>query len=61
LVPWLLRRVDGGARARGGDELVWAAVIAAAIVVQKILPLGEVSARLMGVGLLVSAVAVAAT
>jgi hypothetical protein len=36
-------------------------VIAAAIVVQKILPLGEVSARLMGVGLLVSAVAVAAT
>ena len=41
-------------------ELVWAAAIAAAVFVQKVLPLGEVSARLMGVGLLVAAVAVAA-
>jgi predicted metal-binding membrane protein len=40
--------------------LVWAAAIAAAVFVQKVLPLGEVSARLMGVGLLVAAVAVAA-
>src|SRR5918996_4471676 len=38
----------------------WAAEIAAVVFVQKVLPLGEVSARLMGVGLLVAAVAVAA-
>jgi predicted metal-binding membrane protein len=42
-------------------SLVWAAVIAAAVFVQKVLPAGEVSARLMGVGLLIAAVAVAAT
>jgi hypothetical protein len=39
---------------------VWAVVIAAAVFVQKVLPRGEVSARLIGVGLLVAAVAVAA-
>ncbi|MGH3094073.1 MAG: DUF2182 domain-containing protein [Gaiellaceae bacterium] len=40
--------------------LVWAAAIAAAVFVQKVLPLGEVSARLTGIALLVAAVAVAA-
>ncbi|MGH9135851.1 MAG: DUF2182 domain-containing protein [Acidimicrobiales bacterium] len=35
--------------------LGWAAVIAAAVFVQKVLPLGEVSARLTGAGLLVAA------
>ena len=39
--------------------LAWAAVIAAAVFVQKVLPLGEASARLTGVALLVAAVAVA--
>jgi predicted metal-binding membrane protein len=38
--------------------LLWAAVIAAAVFVQKVLPLGELSSRLMGVALLVAAVAV---
>jgi predicted metal-binding membrane protein len=42
-------------------ELVWAAVIAAAVFVQKVLPLGEASARLTGVALLVAAAVVAAT
>jgi predicted metal-binding membrane protein len=42
-------------------QLVWAVVIAAAVFVQKFLPRGEVSARLIGVGLLVAAVAVAVT
>ena len=39
--------------------LAWAAVIAAAVFVQKVLPLGEASAWLTGVTLLVAAVAVA--
>ena len=39
--------------------LVWAAAIAVAVFVQKVLPLGEASARLTGVGLLVAAAAVA--
>jgi predicted metal-binding membrane protein len=38
--------------------LVWAAVIGAAVFVQKVLPLGDRSARLTGVGLLVAAAAV---
>jgi predicted metal-binding membrane protein len=42
-------------------ELAWAAAIAAIVFVQKVLPLGEVSARLTGVGLLAAAVVVAAT
>lgn len=42
-------------------SLAWAAVISVVIFAQKVLPLGHVSARLVGVGLLVSAVAVAAT
>ena len=42
-------------------EFAWAIVIAAAVFVQKVLPRGEVSARLIGVGLLVAAVAVAVT
>ncbi|HYY77271.1 MAG TPA: DUF2182 domain-containing protein [Gaiellaceae bacterium] len=42
-------------------ELVWAAVIAAAVFVQKALPLGEASARLTGVALLVAAAVVVAT
>jgi predicted metal-binding membrane protein len=42
-------------------QLVWAIVIAAAVFVQKVLPRGQVSARLIGVGLLVTAVAVAVT
>ncbi len=42
-------------------QLVWAVVIGAAAFVQKVLPRGEVSARLIGLGLLVTAVAVAAT
>lgn len=40
--------------------LGWAAAIAAAVFVQKVLPLGEVSARLTGVALLVAAVVAAA-
>jgi predicted metal-binding membrane protein len=40
-------------------QLVWAVVIAAAVFVQKVLPRGELSARLTGVGLLVVAMAVA--
>ena len=40
-------------------ELVWAAAIAAAVFVQKVLPLGEASARLTGVALLVAAAVVA--
>ncbi|MGH3032000.1 MAG: DUF2182 domain-containing protein [Gaiellaceae bacterium] len=39
--------------------LVWAAAIAAVVFVQKVLPLGEASARLTGVGLLVAAAVVA--
>jgi predicted metal-binding membrane protein len=42
-------------------QLVWAMVIAGAVFVQKVLPRGEVSARLIGIGLLVAAVAVAVT
>jgi predicted metal-binding membrane protein len=42
-------------------QLVWAIVIAAAVFVQKVLPRGEVPARLIGIGLLVAAVAVAVT
>jgi predicted metal-binding membrane protein len=42
-------------------QLVWAIVIAAAVFVQKVLPHGEGSARLIGVGLLVAAVTVAVT
>jgi predicted metal-binding membrane protein len=42
-------------------QLVWAAVIAAAVFVQKTLPRGELSARLIGIGLLVAVVAVAVT
>jgi predicted metal-binding membrane protein len=42
-------------------QLVWAIVIAAAVFVQKVLPRGEVTARLIGIGLLVAAVAVAVT
>ena len=42
-------------------QLVWAIVIAAAVFVQKVLPRGELSARLIGVGLLVTALAVAVT
>jgi predicted metal-binding membrane protein len=40
-------------------SLVWAAVIAAAVFVQKVVPLGERSAKLTGVGLLVAAAYVA--
>jgi predicted metal-binding membrane protein len=40
-------------------ELVWAVVIAAAVFVQKVVPAGQLSARLIGVGLLGAAVAVA--
>ncbi len=42
-------------------QLAWAIVIAAAVFVQKVLPRGEVSARLIGIGLLAAAVAVALT
>jgi predicted metal-binding membrane protein len=42
-------------------QLVWAIVIAGLVFVQKVLPRGETSARLIGVGLLVTALAVAAT
>lgn len=42
-------------------QLGWAIVIAGAVFVQKVLPYGEVSARLIGVGLLVAAAAVALT
>ncbi len=42
-------------------QLAWAVVIAAAVFVQKVLPRGELSARLIGVGLLVAALAVAVT
>jgi predicted metal-binding membrane protein len=42
-------------------QLVWAIVIAAAVFVQKVLPRGEVSARLIGIGVLVAAAAVALT
>jgi predicted metal-binding membrane protein len=42
-------------------ELAWAAAIAAVVFVQKVLPLGQVSVRLTGVGLLVAAAVVAAT
>ena len=42
-------------------QLVWAVVIAAAVFVQKVLPRGELFARLIGVGLLVAALAVAVT
>jgi predicted metal-binding membrane protein len=41
-------------------ELAWAAAIAAVVFVQKVLPLGQVSVRLTGVGLLVAAAVVAA-
>lgn len=40
--------------------LVWAAAIAAVVFVQKVLPVGEISARLTGVALLVAAVVLAA-
>jgi predicted metal-binding membrane protein len=40
--------------------LVWAAPIAAAVFVQKALPLGETTARLIGAGLLVAAAVLAA-
>ena len=40
-------------------ELLWALAIAVAVFVQKVLPRGELSARLIGVGLLVAALAVA--
>jgi predicted metal-binding membrane protein len=40
-------------------QLVWAVVIAAAVFVQKVLPAGELSARLIGVGLLGAALVVA--
>jgi predicted metal-binding membrane protein len=40
-------------------ELVWAVVIAAAVFVQKVVTAGQLSARLIGVGLLGAAVAVA--
>ena len=42
-------------------QLVWALVIAGAVFVQKALPRGEAAARLIGVGLLVAALAVAMT
>lgn len=42
-------------------QLVWAFVIAAVVFVQKVVPRGELSARLIGVGLIVAAVAVALT
>jgi predicted metal-binding membrane protein len=42
-------------------QLVWAIVIAAAVFIQKVLPRGEGSARLIGIGLLAAAVAVALT
>jgi predicted metal-binding membrane protein len=42
-------------------QLVWAVVIAGAVFVQKVLPRGELSARLIGIGLLVAALAVAVT
>jgi predicted metal-binding membrane protein len=42
-------------------QLVWAVVIAAGVFVQKVLPRGELSARVVGVGLLVAALAVAVT
>jgi predicted metal-binding membrane protein len=42
-------------------QLVWALVIAGAVFVQKVLPRGELSAQLIGVGLLVAALAVALT
>ncbi|MCD6021648.1 MAG: hypothetical protein K0R20_1358 [Actinomycetia bacterium] len=42
-------------------QLVWAIMIAAAVFVQKALPHGEVSARLIGIGLLVAAAVVALT
>lgn len=42
-------------------SLVWAAAIAAVVFAQKVLPLGRASASIIGVALLVSAVAVAAT
>jgi predicted metal-binding membrane protein len=42
-------------------HLVWAVAIAAAVFAQKVLPGGELSARLIGVGLLVAAVVVAMT
>jgi predicted metal-binding membrane protein len=42
-------------------QLVWAVVIAAAVFIQKVLPRGEGSARLIGIGLLAAAVAVALT
>jgi predicted metal-binding membrane protein len=38
--------------------LLWAAAIAAVVFAQKVLPLGEASARLTGVALLVAAAAV---
>ncbi|HSI97134.1 MAG TPA: DUF2182 domain-containing protein [Gaiellaceae bacterium] len=41
--------------------LLWAALIAAVVFVQKVLPLGDASARVTGVALLASAVLVAAT
>lgn len=42
-------------------QLVWALVIAAAVFVQKVLPGGETWARVIGVGLLAAALAVAMT
>jgi predicted metal-binding membrane protein len=42
-------------------SLAWAAVIAGIVVVQKVLPLGEASARATGVSLLAAALVVAVT
>jgi hypothetical protein len=48
-------------RAQPADQLVWGVVFATAVFVKEVLPRGELSARLIGVGLLVSALAVAVT
>jgi predicted metal-binding membrane protein len=42
-------------------QLAWAIVIAVAVFIQKVLPRGEISARLIGVGLIVAALAAAVT
>jgi predicted metal-binding membrane protein len=42
-------------------QLAWAIVIALAVYIQKVLPRGEISARLIGVGLIVAALAAAVT
>jgi predicted metal-binding membrane protein len=45
----------------GSMHLIWAVAIAAAVFAQKVLVRGEVSARLIGVGLLVAALAAASS